>query len=73
MQTLKLKEYQGYISFMVYNNRLWDYYHNYNKIKGKHILLALMCTALLAMQLYTVNLVLKATDEGSSSSSIVPN
>mmetsp|Transcript_4525 Transcript_4525/g.3740 ORF Transcript_4525/g.3740 Transcript_4525/m.3740 type:complete len:238 (-) Transcript_4525:175-888(-) len=59
MQTLKLKEYQGYISFMVYNNRLWDYYHNYSKIKGKHILSILLGTGLLAMQFYTVNMLMK--------------
>lgn len=50
MKNLKMKEFQGRIKFMLYNGKFWDYYYDYPKLKGRHILAFLLGTLILSAQ-----------------------
>ena len=60
---LKLKEFQGSISFMVYNTEFWNYYHAYCKKKVAHIFILLLGMVLVGVQAYVVYLFYKGTFE----------
>jgi len=53
--SLKTKEFQGRIRFMVYDSRFWDYFYNYPKYKLRHIMTLILGTAMVILQLYIIN------------------